>query len=168
MAAKTFPDIAATDRDAESPCTEDLFGDYHTRDEAAISQRVDTTFDEASKTSASFVDLLSPHKLVYIPAPVTTAASVVRLVVVLEVKITGGTSADIRVRLGSAGTYVTITGITRTTYDGTRETFTLSATDVAAAADSEESLIIQVLKTGGGSVEVRCLDSASRLEAATV
>jgi hypothetical protein len=162
--SKSFPTIASTEIDGESPVTETLVGKFYDRDESLISAPVDTRFGTLSTASGAFVQV-GTVKL-WLPASVGTAGGNVTLVVVFEARVTAGaTTGRVRMRLGAGGTYQETGDITSTTFS--RFALTITAADVAANADAEVDLEIEGRVTAGaGSTELRCVYSASRLERA--
>ncbi len=162
--SKSFPGIVLSRRDGESPVTQQLIQDFHDRDEALISQPIDTRFPEQSVNSSVFTALATLN--IFLPACVGTADGDVTLVFVFEAKAAAvGNLCRVRAKLGAGGTFVETANINATTY--ARFALTIPAADVAAAADSEVSLIIEGRYTGtAGAVFIRCEWCASRIERA--
>jgi len=161
--AKVFPEIVLTRRDGESPTTQDLMTDYHARDEALISQPIDTRFPEKIVNAAAFTEATRLN--LFLPACAGTLDGNVTLVFVLEVKVAAGVTGRVRAKLGAAGTYVESANIVSTAY--VRLALTIPAADVLAAADTEKDLIVEARYTAtAGNVYARCEWSASRIERA--
>lgn len=162
--SKAFTTIVSTRRDGESPVTQQLLQDFHDRDEALISQPIDTRFPEKIVNASGFTEMFRLN--VYLPACAGTADGAVTLVFVFEAKVASGVNGRVRAKLGSGGTYVETGNITGTAY--ARFALTLPAADVAAAAGFEVDLIIEGHYTAtAGNVYVRCGWCASRIERAT-
>lgn len=163
MASKAFPTIVSTRRDGESPVTQALLTDYHARDESLISQPIDTRFPEKVVNANVFTEMT--RITLFLPAAVATVDGAVTLVFVFEAKVAATVTGRIRVKLGSGGTYVETGDVVGTAY--ARFALTVSAANVAAAADAETDLIIEGRYTAtAGNVSVRCEWAASRIERA--
>ena len=162
--SKALPTIVLSRRDGRSPVTQTLMQDYHDRDEAMISQPIDTRFSEKSVTNAAFTEI--GRLTLYLPPSAGTVDGAVTLVFVFEAKANAvGNLCRVRAKLGAAGTYVETGDINATAY--ARFALTLPAADVLAAADVEADLIFEGRHTGtAGAVSVRCEWSASRIERA--
>jgi hypothetical protein len=163
--SKAFPTIVSTRRDGESPVTQSLLQDFHDRDESLISQPIDTRFAEKTVNAAGFTEMFRLN--LFLPKCVGTADGAVTLVFVFEAKANAvGNLCRIRTKLGAGGTYVETADINAAAY--ARFALTISAADVAAAADSEVELIVEGRYTGtAGAVFIRCEWCASRVERAT-
>jgi len=162
--SKLYQDIHISRRDGESPITQDLLQDYHDRDEALITQPIDTRFDEKSVNAAAFTEMFRLR--LFLPMCAGTLDGDVTLVFVFEAKAAAvGNLCRIRAKLGAGGTYVETGDINSTAY--ARFALTIPAADVATAADAEADLIVEGRYTGtAGNVFARCEWSASRIERA--
>lgn len=162
--SKSFPTIASTEIDGESPVTVELVGKFWDREESLISCPIDTRFALATRGAAGFAQVKTVR--LWLPAYVATAGGAVTLVFVFEARTsTSGTTGNVRARLGASGAYQTTASISSQSF--AYFTLTIPASEVAAAADSEKDLEIEADRTAGtGNVEVKCESTASRFERA--
>lgn len=161
--SKAFPAIVSGRRDGNSPVTQQLMTDFHGRDEALISQPIDTRFVEKSVNATGFTEMFRLN--IHLPACAGSTDGAVTLVVVFESKVAAGVTGRIRIKLGAGGTYVQTADIVVTAYG--RIALTIPAADVLANADAEADLIFEGRYTAtAGLVYARCEWAASRLERA--
>jgi hypothetical protein len=161
---KSYPTIALSEIDEESPVNETIVDKFFDRQESLISGAVDCRWPQNNHNGGAFSSIGTARP--FIPAAVTTTTgSVVSLRVVFEAYLTGSaTQGEVQIRL-AGGTWVTV--VVTATGSFARHEALIAAADVEAAADSEALLEIQARVTAGsGAVEVRNQWGASRLERA--
>lgn len=155
----SYPTMAASEYDGESPITEALIIKFHDRDEALISQPIDTRFAEGSNNTNSYVQIASLS--VFIPQAAATTDGNVTLVVVLQARVTAG-NGKVRVKLG-AGSYVESAEFANTSYAD--KTITIAVADVRAAAGTAVALVVETkYSTSAGTCYAKCDTCASHLE----
>lgn len=156
-----WADVADSEIDDESPVDEQLVGKFWQREEALISQHVDTRFAQADTTATAFAALAGVG--VYVPAAAKTSGGAkVAIRIVLEAKLAGATGGELRARI-IGGTYSAVASVSSS--DWTRVELVIPAADVGAAADGDVGIAIEGrVSAGSGTLSARCQWGASRLE----
>lgn len=165
--AKSFPDIATSEIDTDSPVIESLMTKFWDREESLISGPIDCRWVEVTRAATGFAEV-ARVRLYIAQSAGTSGGTQVTLVVPFEVKNSDGTSTgNVRLKLGAGGTYQTA-AIAAGDSAYTRKSVTITAADVNTSKGTEVELIIEMERTAGtGTLYSRNVwGGASRLERA--
>ena len=138
----TFPDIPTSDRDEDSPLDEDLFDNYHDRDEGLREQSFTLELSEVSTNSATYVTLADWRISIPLWAKI--------MKIVLDTKVVAATTGTYKALLDTSTASDEPTD-TKTAYDPTTPTV-ITFSDISSLAPDTDALLELQAKnsTGGG------------------